>query len=694
MKKSWLLMISLIFSSTIFTTQADVLIEAESFKDLGGWVLDQQFMDQMGSPYLMAHGYGYPVKNAQTQEKFSRLGVYHVYVRTRDWVAPHGPGQFKIRVNSKELDTTFGKGGSGKWEWTYGGTISITTSPATIELKDLTGFNGRCDAIYFADQQNPTLPNDLVSMQSFRKRALGLPDNPPSAGKFDFVVIGGGYAGCNAAIACARYGMRVALIQDRPVIGGNGSAEIRVGGGGGLVQGNGGNNAEPAAKYPDSSRMATFLLEPNISLFMETRAFKVEMNGRKIIAVIAKNVRTGQELRFEAPFYSDCTGDGVIGFLAGAEYRMGRESKDETGERQAVIKSDSMHMGMSNLWRAYRSTSAAPFPEKLPWALQFTNSYLGNPGGDGLISNWDWEGGFWHNPINEMEYIRDYNLRAIFGAFASFKNDPNTKTNAANWRFEWIAYVGGKRESRRLIGDYILLEHDLLNATNFPDGVVRVGWHIDIHCPTMPPKTCKTTNANGGQDSCEPFRSYICTEGKPIVSPIPYRCLYSKNTENLFMAGRCISVSHLGLGPVRIMSTTAAMGEVVGRAAAYCVKNGTTCRSAYQDKPTEFIAYLKTTLPSRGKNVVAVNTKDVNIARQQIFYGSSIKLPSNIRSAEAVIINMYGRVVKNIPFSSRELNLNDIIDVPGFYTVKVNANFTDKLGTSQSFTFIKGPLKK
>src|SRR4051794_1614275 len=208
-----------------------VLTEAESFKDPGGWVLDTQFVHIMGSPYLLAHGLGQPVKDATTTVTFQSTGAYKVYVRTKDWVAhwkaPGQPGKFQVLIDGQPLKPTFGTQ-SAEWFWQDGGTVEVTKPQVSVALHDLTGFEGRCDAILFSKDPNFTPPNDLKTMTVWRKQVLGLPPEPVDAGNFDLVVVGGGYAGMGAAISGARMGCKVALIQDRPVLGGNGSSEIRV----------------------------------------------------------------------------------------------------------------------------------------------------------------------------------------------------------------------------------------------------------------------------------------------------------------------------------------------------------------------------------------------------------------------------------------------------------------------------------
>jgi len=208
-----------------------VLVEAESFAARGGWVLDQEFADQMGSSFLLAHAMGEPVEDAHTEVGIPQAGVYRVWVRTRDWVAnwkvPGAPGRFKVILNEKMLEATFGVEGA-DWHWQDGGEVQLPKGRVPLVLRDLTGFEGRCDAVLLSAEPGFRPPDDGPELAAWRRKALGLPAEPTDAGQFDLVVSGGGMAGSAAAVSAARLGLRVALIQDRPVLGGNTSSEIRV----------------------------------------------------------------------------------------------------------------------------------------------------------------------------------------------------------------------------------------------------------------------------------------------------------------------------------------------------------------------------------------------------------------------------------------------------------------------------------
>jgi len=565
----------LVFTCALFLSvhilfASDVLVEAEGFTDRGGWAVDQQFMDQMGSPFLLAHGMGIPVTDAVTTVTFPNTGVFHIYVRTRDWVAPAGPGAFRLLVDGHASDSLFGVGGDGSWQWEYGGTVAIGNIQTEIRLKDSTGFEGRCDAILF--RETALLPpNDGVVLSDLRKSLLGLPAIPPDTGIYDLVVVGGGIAGISAAIAAARHGCSVALIQDRPVLGGNASSEVGVGTEGGIRRypyPNLGSIVAEITMLGDAGKLNLVLNESNISLFMNTHAFQAEMDSSHIVAVYAKHIMSGREWRFPARVFADCSGDGTIGFLAGAEYMMGRESRAATGETGAPVTADSMCMGVTNRWYAVQETAASGFPV-CPWALQFSeatyNNFL-----ETTQNNWQWETGFYRNQITEGEYIRDCNFRAIYGNWSFLKN---VKGLYPNWKLSFVGHISGKRESRRLIGDYVMTQQDLLNPTAFPDGCVGPTWPIDLHYPEP---------WNAALFPADPFISNCLQGNVSPTSAVPYRCFYSKNIDNLFMAGRCMSVTHMALGSVRVMRTLGMAGEVVGMAAHLCKTYSALPRDIYQ----------------------------------------------------------------------------------------------------------------
>ena len=565
-----------------------VLVEAESFADRGGWELDTQFIEIMGSPYLLAHGMGEPVKDATTTVTLPAPGKYRVLVRTKDWVAhwkaDGAPGKFQVLVDGKALGETFGTK-SAEWFWHDGGTIDATSKEVKIALHDLTGFSGRCDAILFTTDPAFAPPADKAPLAAWRRKLLGHPDKPAEAGTFDLVVIGGGYGGMGAAIAAARMGCKVALIQNRSVLGGNGSSEVRVWAMGGTRRGLYPNLGEIVDEFADKAKLspgtfeefgdakkeALVRAEKNITLFLNTHAFAVEMNGKQIAAVMALNTVSSEVRRFSAKLFADCTGHATIGALAGADH---------------TVK-ETEHMGMSNMWRWKNTESAQTFPET-PWALNLELQDFPYP--QRFHAQWFWESGFSKHPLNDLEFTRDWNFRAIFGAFNAMKNRGG-KDKHLNAKLEWVAYVGGTRESRQLLGDVILTKEDIIGKKTFTDATVPTTWDIDLHYP-------KEQYAKKFPE--DPFISKaVFGEGvdRKHGYPVPYRCFYSRNIENLFMAGRCVSVTHEALGTVRVMKTGGMMGEVVGKAASICSKHNCKPREIYEKHWDELKELLN--LPGR-----------------------------------------------------------------------------------------------
>lgn len=589
-------------SSMTMINSANLFIEAESFAKKGGWVVDQQFMDLMGSSYLMAHGMGEPVEDAQTEVTFPEKGTYYVYVRTYNWTSPwkdgEGPGKFSLYVGNKKLASPLGCEGN-TWMWQAAGKVTIKDVNTELRLHDLTGFNGRCDAIYFTTEEGAVPPSDVAALEKFRREKLNLPAEAPLAGEYDLVVVGAGIAGMSAAVSAARLGCKVALLNDRPVIGGNNSSEIRVHLGGRIEAGpykelgnlqkefgpTRGGNAQPADYYEDQKKMDWLLKEKNVSLFTNYRAIAVEKEGNRITAVIAKHIETGEEKRFEAPLFSDCTGDGTIGYLAGADYRMGRESRDEFGESTAPEQADKMTMGASVQWYSEDTKKPSSFP-LFEYGVDFNEKNCEKV----TMGEWTWETGMNYDQIKDFERIRDYGLMVVYSNWSYLKNEMKENDVYKNRKLAWVAYISGKRESRRLMGDYILKEEDLRKHVVHEDGSAASTWSIDLHYPDP-----KNTENFPGQE----FKS-IAKHINIYPYPIPYRCLYSRNIDNLFMAGRNISVTHVALGTVRVMRTTGMMGEVVGMAASICKKYQVNPRGVYQSHLPELKELMKEGVGQKG----------------------------------------------------------------------------------------------
>ena len=561
----------------------EVLIEAESFETSGGWKLDTQSIGAMGSPYLLAHGLGQPVEDATTTVQFPAAGEYRVYVRTKDWVArwqaEGAPGKFQLLVNGQPLGETFGTRGA-EWFWHDGGIVQIADTRVELALHDLTGFEGRCDAILFT-KSGRAPPSNSEVLPRWRQLLLGLAEVPSEKNGYDLVVVGGGYSGMGAAISAARMGCKVALIQNRGVLGGNGSSEVRVWAQGLIRRGiyprvgeiieeicdHATKSPGTYEEFEDAKKERIVRAEKNIDLFLNHHAYQVETKENAIAAVLTFDTKTSEQKRFVGRNYVDCTGHGTIGFLAGAEWDMTPKGR----------------MGMSNMWAWGEGENAVGFPET-PWALDLEMEDFPYPRDH--HGQWFWEGGFDKDPIGDAEGIRDWNLRAVYGAFNAMKNRGGSEQHKKAY-LTWIAYIGGPRESRRLMGDVVLTQKDIVDKRAFADGCVPSTWSIDLHYP-------KNQYAKKFPDN--PFISvakFDTRVDRAFGYPLPYRCFYSRNIENLFMAGRCASVTHEALGTVRVMKTCGMMGEVVGRAASLCVLHNCSPREVYYHHWPEMAELLR-----------------------------------------------------------------------------------------------------
>jgi hypothetical protein len=382
-------------------------------------------------------------------------------------------------------------------------------------------------------------------------------------------------------------GLKVALVQDRGVLGGNGSSEVRVWAMGLIRRGRYPRIGEiveefcdRATKSPgtfeefgDAKKEAAVRAEPNIDLFLHTHAFAVAREEKRIVSVTCLDTKTSRELRFTGRFFCDATGHATIGHLAGAETVMEPKGR----------------MGMSNMWAWAETDAPQAFPET-PWALPLSMDDFPYPRDH--HGQWFWESGFDKDPLADAEGIRDWNLRAVFGAWNAMKNGAG-QADHERAALTWVAFVGGPRESRRILGDIVLTQDDIVSKRDFPDGCVPSTWSIDLHYP-------KEEYAKKFPDN--PFISIAVHDrrvDRTYGYPVPYRCFYSKDVENLFMAGRCVSVTHEALGTVRVMKTCGMMGEVVGKAASVAIKHGTNPRGVYEKHWAEMDELLK--LPGKAR---------------------------------------------------------------------------------------------
>ena len=525
---------------------ARVDVHPQSF-DAGGWKLDVQFMDVMGSPYLLAHGCGIRVTDAKASADIPKAGSWRVWVRARKWV--DGAGAFKVRVNGGALDKTFGAS-QAEWAWEDGGTVALEKGRAEIALEDQDGFDGRCAGIVLTDDGSK--PAGALKLDE---------TDVAETVEADFVVVGGGVPGTCAAVAAARRGLKVALVQDRPVLGGNASSEIRVWSAGEarypLVRELRGwfMNRDANMVLSDAHRMRKVEDEKSLSVHLCSRMFAAETMDGRIVAVKALDWRRNRVVRFRAQLFCDATGDGWLGFYAGADWRMGREARAEYGESFAPEKADGQTLGASLMWTSATANMDMPF--SAPWAEPHAQGVAAERG------EWNWEYGIRRDMIREGEAIRDRLLLAIYGAFSLAKKKPSN----GRLVLDNVPFLLGKRESRRLMGDWIYSEKDVTERRQFEDAVAAGSWSVDLH-----------------YDDCKPGVDFLTTCRQPHYGRywIPYRSIYSRNVPNLFVAGRCFSCTHVGLGGPRVVCTLSQLGVAAGEAAALCRRDGCLPRGVWE----------------------------------------------------------------------------------------------------------------
>ena len=569
----------------------DLLIEAEEFDDYGGWVLDSQFDTEMGSPYLLAHGSGRPVTDACTVVDIEEPGCYSVWVRAKDWVPSHHPGRFELSLGNNRLATEFGANGK-DWSWQSAGSIGLEAGPLKVTLHDLTGFDGRCDAIFLSRHGGAPIDGTSSDARAWRRRLRGIPDEPTPEGPFDLVIVGGGVTGSVGALVAARLGLRVAVVQNRPVLGGNASVEIGIGPRGEK----GATVAESIARTPDGDLQVGRLLEsePDATVFLHHQVFNVSMDGDAIESVDAREAISGREIRILGSQFIDCTGTAILGMLAGAPTMFGIEGADEYGESHAPPKRLDQHHGHTIFFRTHIVDEPVEFPD-VPWAIEVAKDFAdlggqakepGKDNGDGPVveafrppkddafANLTrrlthyWEYGQWCDPYAEGEHIRDHLLRAVYGTMSNIKNQEPDEW--ANLEFDWVAHVPGQGEFRRYIGDYVLSENDIRNHAEFADAVVQNSGAFCLHHPIHEDYDFRLKDWTWDERDDKPF-------------DIPFRCLYSSHVSNLMMAGKHISVTHVAGSVCKFMGNGAQHAIATAAAASIAIKYGATPRQVHDN---------------------------------------------------------------------------------------------------------------
>ena len=430
----------------------------------------------------------------------------------------------------------------------------------------------------------------------------------------DLCVVGGGLAGLCAAVAAARGGARVVLMHERPVLGGNASSEIRMW----VCGASGSNNREtgiveeialenfrrnPTKNYFlwDTVLYEFVLREKNIQLLLNCTCMDAETEEgdfpygrtRRIRSVTGYQMTTQNFIEVRAQNYADCSGDSILAPLTGAEYREGREGRDEYGEPTHVEVHDELHMGMSCLIQGRETTRKVPFTAP-DWAMKITDEEYAHrhPTIHHEAENfWYLELGGNRDAIGDTEEVA-HDLRALaLGMWDRVKKDAGQ--NADNWELEFMGFLPGKRESRRMTGEYTMTAHDILQNTPFDDAVAYGGWPIDDHFPA------------GFFHKGHPNTNIL----PDAPYSIPYRALYSANVDNLLFAGRNISMTHMAMSSVRVMATCALIGQAAGTAAVLCTRHQVSPHGVYLAHLTELQDALRagdSFLPGKPRTIGAL----------------------------------------------------------------------------------------
>lgn len=465
----------------------------------------------------------------------------------------------------------------------------------------------------------------------------------------DLLVAGGGIAGVCCALAAARLGARVILCQDRSVLGGNASSEVRMhivgatglGGGeelqnelreGGIIEE---LRLDLAVQNPQRSPAMMDLLlydkcrrEPNLMLYLNTTVVSAVVEDGLIREVRAERPSTEDAFIIRAKTFVDCTGDGRLGIEAGAPFMRGRESKAQFSESLAQDEVDTKTLGSSIMFQARKHDRPMPF-EAPPWARRFSAEDFklrpyGQSGFDlGLEYGYWWiEWGGCLDTLKDNERIRDELLAITLGVWDFVKN--HSDIDATHWALEWIGFVPGKRESRRFIGQHVLSERDLLTSRAFPDAIAYGGWPIDTHPP------------EGVDAPDEP----PCTQHHlPFIYDIPLRCCVSTGPRNLMFAGRNLSATHIAFASTRVMATCAVIGQGVGTAAALALRQNVLPAEIAAD--AKLVHAIQQRLLRDDCYLIGISNDDAHdLVRtaSQISVSSSQNDPENIRSGHARIV--------------------------------------------------------
>ena len=588
-----------------------IWLDATDFSERGGFVLETQFVCEMGQAYLMADGVGEPVMPASVKFTVNEGGKYRFFARVKNWCVEHRPDGIILEVDGVRSGHTCAMMHVNGWYFEVGGDFELSCGEHTLSVYDTSGWFGRFAAVVITNNYDFYPSRELSMMKKQRREIKNVPDKVTDMGRYDLIVVGGGVAGVVAAISAARYGLKTALINNRPVLGGNGSDESAVTLDGSTHIGEHETGLVFEMKCYRETKNLTWSnvfdkytsAEKDLTVFKNTLVTGAERAGDAVERVHAINTMTLEESIFSADRYVDASGDAWLGYYAGAYYRYGREARFQHGEPFAPEIADGNTMSGC----AMRGISA-PRPSICSFFAEPTDSHVNftPPAWAFKLLDGDelgrtprvYERGEWwlelqndYDDVFEGEFVRDSMFRMSAGYFDWLKNSWSGRDAVANYKLRSLGTYLARRESRRLVGDRILSENDYVEGQSYPDAVCYCGWNIDVH---------HIDGIFSGKDGA------FTVNRRPPITPIPFSALYSKNISNLMMAGRCISVTHIGLGPVRVQLTTATMGQAVGTAAYLCKKYGCTPREVRD----EHIEELQQLLLKDGMTIPGVKHND------------------------------------------------------------------------------------
>jgi len=592
----------------------EIWIDALEFLNKGGWKEDTQFVHLMGSSYLIAAGEpGVPVEDASIKVNITQKGNYRVWVRDRNWMRFHSPGKFSVLINGEDKGRVLGAMPSDRWVWEIAGDFELDEGECDISLHDLTGYFGRCAALLLTTDMDYVPSPEIEKIQSERARIKGINMEAEFGGEFDIIVAGGGPGGVPAAISAARMGQKVLLIHNRPVLGGNGSSEIGITFDGASVAHINGREtgiAEEIRRLRDCDAKFTgdwtrameklVTAEKNLTIVYNAHVCTVDMKDSAAIkSVTAMNVRDLTRYKYSAEIFIDCTGDAWLGYHAGAKYRFGREAEYQHDESLAPAVADTLTMcgSLKSGNIPFFCDTGAEVKYKAPdWVSKLAENdeeFSRVIHGSGAYMSFWLETPHEYDDVWDAEETRDALILVALGYYDYIKNTWSNREKAKNYRFNLVSILSGHRESRRLIGDYIMTQNDATSGRSFEDAISYSGWMLDVHHPK---------GAYSGKEG-----TMYCACHIPVVS-VPYRCIYSKNIDNLLFAGRNVNATHIALGTLRVQNTIATLGQAAGTAAALCIKHKETPRGIYE----RHIHELQQLLIKNDQYIPGIKNDDVN----------------------------------------------------------------------------------